>query len=324
MRRQMSEYELRPQRGAATATRPDTVAGPRDLMALQRTAGNRAVGRLVNGYAPTVQRCGPDCDKEEAAQGVPGMEAEFPAQGRAPLAVQRAANFAPGALHQVNNLADAVINGTPAGVTWPMLNGTQFWSSPVVRGALARPTVNTVAAAGGGFDASVTAVGNNTGSWDETVLAAGPWRLNTTKAAVVAAVPALAAACGAAGNTTFRASGNPSDNHMFTANRRHEDHHATDHEAAFNATIAPWDAALTAALTGRRTFHGATQAAAEAALWAAVGGTPEQVADAYFNACLAAVVAYHGTAAGGPIGAPTGHGHRDNCRNSWARYRNPS
>lgn len=317
-------------------------AGERGLIALQQAAGNRAVVQLMRaGRAPTVQRCGcngcascgPKPEDEAPGQGVEGAEEEFPSPGQGvvqrstgPVPVQRAANFAAGAVHQVNNLAAAVVNGTPAGVTWPTLNGTQFWSNAAARAALNKPTLKTTAAAGagGGFDAEVDNVPNNRGSFDETVLSAGPWRHNTTKGTIGTMLPALAAACAGATATRFRAYGKPSDAAMQAANRRHEDHHANDHKAAFNATVVPWDQKLTQAKASGTKFHGATAAAAEAALWAAMGGTPDQIADAFMAACAAAVVAYHGSAAGGPIGAPTNPGSRSACAISWAKYTNPS
>lgn len=310
------------------------------VLALQRAVGNRAVSRLMT---PTVQRCGPGgcgpggcggtSHEEEAEQGVTGQEDEFGAPGQLSTSrptVQRDASFVAGPVKAVNNLASCVINGTPVGVTWPTLNGKQFWSSAEVRGAIARPTLKVTAlpadpdAAGAkGFDAEVDTVPTNTASFDETVLAAGPWRLDTAKATIGAMLPALAS-CTGAGNTRFRAYGDPSDEAMATANRRHEDHHANDHKAAFEATVLPWDQKLAAAKAGGQKFNGATAADAEAALWAAMGGTPEQIADAFFDACAAAVVAFHGTALGGPVGAPTHPGARSHCAISWAKYHNPS
>ncbi|GLZ76277.1 hypothetical protein Afil01_10840 [Actinorhabdospora filicis] len=274
------------------------------LAALQRTAGNQAVTRFV-------QRCG-----GKPGQGVEGSEEDLP--------VQRAVTWANGAVHEVNNLAKCVITGAAVGVTWPSLNGTQFWSEAAVRGALAKPTIKTQAAGGGGFDAEVEAIGNNTGSFDETVLAKGPWRHKAGKAAVRAVVPALAKDLAGAGDTTFRALGDPTDDHMFKANRRHEDKHATDHKAAFDATIGAWDAKLVQAKAAGTKFHGATANDATAALWAAMGGTPDEIASAFLTACVNAVVAYHGTAAGGPVGAPTGPGASSGGTVSWARYKNPS
>jgi hypothetical protein len=323
-------------------------APARMVHALQRTAGNRAVTQWVRVQrAPLdAQRCGVHgCgggdrdaaeDKGAAVQGVIGQEEEFPPPGQIaaqrlpadasarPPTVQRVARFAAGPVHQVNNLATCVLTGAAVGVTWPSLNGTQFWSAAAAQGALVRPTLTVAGVAAGGFDARVDTVPTNTGSFDETVLARGPWRHQTTQAAIAAYLPGLAAACTGAGNTRFRAYGNPSDNAMYTANRRHEDHHAKDHKAAFKATIKQWDTRLARAKRRNTRFHGATAAEAEAALWTAMGGTPDQVAEAFMNRCQAAVITYHGTARGGAVGAPTSPGSRNNCDLSWASYRNPS
>lgn len=323
------------------------------LMALQQAAGNRAVAQLmrVDSAAVSVQRCGPggcaDCGTKQdknapaAAQGVEGQEEqEFPCQGAVqravadsarPPIVQRVATFSAGPVHQVNNLADVVVNGGAAGFTPPTLNGIQVLSTAQTRAALARPGLKTSAApppgfppgTPGGFDAEVDNVPTNTGSFDETVLAAGPWRVDTAQATIAAILPTLTM-CTGPGNTRFRAYGDPSDTAMFEANRRHEDHHANDHRTAFNATIAPWDAKLTAAKASGQKFHGATPADAEAALWAAMGGTPDQIADAYFNQCVALNNAFHGSPAGGPVGAPTSPGARKRCAISWAHFHNPS
>ena len=243
-------------------------------------------------------------------------------QTRTP-AIQRVATWAAGAVHETNNLANSVVNGGPVGVTWPTLNGPTFWSTAAARTALREPTLAFSSAASGGVTAQVATVPTNTGSFDMTVLAPGPWTIATPKATIGAMFPALAT-CTGAGNTTFRAIGDPSDQAMFTANRRHEDHHATDHEAAFNSSIVPWDTRLTAAQTAGTEFNGPTAAAAEAALYAAMGGTPDQVADAFMNACAAAVVAYHSTPAGGPVGAPTNPTADATCSTSSAEYTNPS
>jgi hypothetical protein len=305
------------------AAEPDQGVEGQAIEALEGGAEEGGVAASVGGPEDEM------AEREEPAKA----DAAVPAQRRlqrtmAPGArkrrVARTATWAAGPVHQVNNLADCVINGNAVGVTWPSLNGTQFWSAADAIAALHRPTLTTRAVAAGGFESEVDVVPVNTGSFDETVLARGPWRLNTTMAAVTAVVPGLPAACNAGGNTRFRAYGNPSDSAMFAANRRHEDHHARDHRAAFNASIVPWDRRLRRAKRARRRFPGATAAAAEAALWAAMGGTPDQIGTAFFDGCLAAVVAFHGTARGGPVGAPTSPGARNNCAISWAKYRNPS
>lgn len=232
--------------------------------------------------------------------------------------IQRAANWAAPAVHPTNNLANTALHGADAGVTVPTINGT------IGGGALNAPTVATTAVPAGGFDATVTAVGANVLSVDQTVLSPGPWRLVATRAEVGARFPALAATCTGAGNTNFRARGDPSDTAMHDANRRHEDHHAADGHAAFNATIAPWDAQLTAAHAAGRTFHGATAADATNALFTAMGGTTDQVRGAFIAAWNAAIPVFHATPAGGPIGPPTDPTAAPDCSWSFARFTNPS
>jgi hypothetical protein len=312
----------RGQPGVRRAVRPEDLGQAGGLIALQRAAGNRAVARLLRADVGAAQGVAGATEEEypEPGQGTVSRAVAGPA---GPRPVQRVARWRRGPVHQVNNLADSVVNGTPAGVTWPLLNGTQFWSVAEAQGAIARPTVTTTAVAAGGFEAEVDTIPTNTGSFDETVLRRGPWRLVTAKATIGAMFPTLPT-CTGAGDTRFRAYGSPSDAAMFAANRRHENHHARDHRVAFNSTVKPWDAKLTAAKRGGQTFQGATAAEAEAALWAAMGGTPDEIAEAFMNACAAAVVAYHGSPAGGPIGAPAHEGCRNNCAISWAKYTNPS
>ncbi|HYO50897.1 MAG TPA: hypothetical protein VEW94_13685 [Chloroflexia bacterium] len=312
------------QQGTATQDVPFVPAQP--SFALQGVQGQEEEmppGQGVQGQEeemPPAQTQTQTVISRKAASSAPLQSAG----SGAPVRIQRTATWAAGAVHQTNNLASAVVNGTPAGVTWPTLNGTTFWSAAAALAALVRPTLSFAAAAsGGGVNATVTTVPTNTGSFDETVLSAGPWTTTVPKARIGAMFSALAA-CTGAGNSTFRAIGDPSDAAMATANRRHEDRHATDHQAAFNSSIVPWDARLTAAQTAGTTYNGANNAAAEAALYTAMGGTPDQVTAAFFNACQAAVVAYHSSAAGGPIGAPTNPTADANCANSSAKYTNPS
>ena len=242
-------------------------------------------------------------------------------QANAPV-IQRVANFAAGAVHEVNNLATAILNGTEVGFTPPMLNGSIVLSTANTRAALTKPKCAFSSAASGGVDAEVSNVPTNTGSFDEKVLAAGPWTTTAPKAAIGARFPALTA-CTGAGNSTLQAVGKPNDAHMFAANRRHEDHHATDHKTAFNGSIVPWDTKLTAALAAGTKFNGPTEAAAEAALLAAMGGTPDQVADAYFNEAVRLNNVFHGTPAGGPVTEESPTANAD-CSTSSVKSHNPS
>jgi hypothetical protein len=236
--------------------------------------------------------------------------------------IQRTATFTAGTAREVNNLANTMINGAAVGFTPPMLNGSIVLSTAATRAAIAKPTLAFRTSAAGGVDAQVAAVPTNTGSFDESVLAAGPWTLTPTKAAVGARFSTLTQ-CAGAGNSSFRAHGRPSDAAMFAANRRHEDHHAADHLASFNATVVPWDTKLSTANSAGTQFNGATEAAAEAALFAAMGGTTNQVADAYFNACVAANDAFHATAAGGRVTVESPTANAD-CSTSSATSFNPS
>jgi len=233
-----------------------------------------------------------------------------------PPAIQRVATWAAAAVHPTNNLANTALNGVAAGVTVPMINGA-------VGGALNAPTLTVSPVVSGGFDATVTTVPANAGRVDETVLAPGPWRRVAPRATIGARFPTLTQ-CTGAGNSNFRARGNPSDTAMFDANRRHEDHHGADGLAAFNGSIVPWDTNLTAANAAGTTFHGATDAAARAALFTAMGGTPLQVNNAFIAAWNAAIPIFHGTPAGGPIGAPTDPTAAADCSWAFARFTNPS
>jgi outer membrane protein OmpA-like peptidoglycan-associated protein len=239
-----------------------------------------------------------------------------------PPATPATARWVAGPVHEVNNLAAAILDGTAVGVTWPMLNGSTFWSTAAVRGLLRSPTLVFSSSAAGGVEAAVGSVPTNTGSFDETVLASGPWRATRPKATVRARFAALAA-CTGAGNSRFHAMGQPTDAAMFAANRRHEDRHASDHRVAFNGSLVPWHRNLAAAQSAGTTFRGPTQADATTALYAAMGGTPNAIADAFFSACAAAVRVYHGTAAGGTVTSANPRANAT-CTTSSVESTNPS
>jgi hypothetical protein len=227
--------------------------------------------------------------------------------------IHRVATWAAGTVHQVRNLAAVVLGGGGAGVTLETLNGTTLNSAADARRAIVGPTLTFTPVpappAPPGRDAgappaprvraSIAAVPQNTGSFDETVLSAGPWATGSTKAAVggITGLPA----CTGAGASRFTAHGLPSDAEMAASNRRHEDHHVADHRRNFLNIIGVWDTKMTAAQAAGTTYEAGDNAAAEAALHAAMGGTPREIAANWFNADSTSGDAYHGTAAGGPI-----------------------
>jgi hypothetical protein len=316
------------------------------------------------GFAVAVQRCGaggcvgcatkqgPEAEEQPTgieepsaappAQSVPGGVEEYPPGEQttshrqtavqrtltsgvvaAAPAVQRVATFAAGVVTENRNLATAIITGIAVGYTPPLLNGAVMLSRANARAAIVAPTVATTKVAAGGFDAKVTTVPTNTGSFTESVLAAGPWHMTTPKT-TVGALHSTLTMCTGPGDTNYRAIGDPTDAAMHAANRRHEDHHATDHRAAFDSTIKPWDARLTAAQKSGTGYHGATEADAEAALYTAMGGKAEGIADAYNDACLAANNAFHGTPKGGAVEPATDPKANADCSTSSAKYHNPS
>src|SRR5262249_40896895 len=117
--------------------------------------------------------------------------------------------------------------------------------------------------------------------------------------------------------------GQRDDAAMAAGNRRHEDHHRDDDKDAFAATVGAWDDKLTKAAANHSVYTGATNADAEAALYAAMGGMPNQIADAYWNAVDKAGNDFHRTAAGGKVhfSNPTSS---DDCSTSDVDGSNPS
>jgi hypothetical protein len=214
-----------------------------------------------------------------------------------------------GKVHPDNNLADVIVNGGHPGNTLPVLNGTILDASASPRDALAKPALATSSPPRGDVSVKVASAPENTGSFDETVLAPGPWTVDVPKAAVVSALkrigfpdtdPALAA-CSSQGTTTFRAIGKPDDRTVSTKNRGHEDHHAEGYKAAFDRSIVAWDSKLTRAASSGRTFTAATEEAAIAKVYAAMGGTPDNIADAFVHMVNAFNSDFHGRPTGGEI-----------------------
>lgn len=151
-------------------------------------------------------------------------------------------------------------------------------------------------------ECEVESVPANTGSFVMFLPSAGPWSTATTQGNVRARMVALnltpPRACAGAGATTFSAHGTPSDATAQANLRKHENHHARDHERIFNAVLLPWDRALTAAHTAGRVFREPGVSGCDAALYAAAGGTPVQVARRLWAGWKGANNAFHASPAG--------------------------
>ena len=258
---------------------------------------------------PVPGTAGPQTD-EAATPAQRGLQRAMAQAARSRL-VQRVATWSASAPKETNNLAAAVMNGTAAGVTWPTLNGTIFWSNAAARGALVKPTVTT-AAAGAGFEATVADRPHQPrqlrrdGALRRTVddrRVPGPrsprdsrrWRSAPRRA-----------------TTTFRAIGDPSDAEMQAANRRHEDKHAADHKARVRCDHRAVGHQAHRGQGGRdEVRRAAPRPRPRPTCGRHMGGTPDEIADAFMAKCAAAVVAYHGSRrrrpdrrADGPDGRP--------------------
>lgn len=195
----------------------------------------------------------------------------------------------------------AIIGDAP--VTRPVLNGTKLLVPADGAGAIKVPVVTTMPLPStdpaATWMAKVDTVPAQEGGSDETVLAHGPWTNVATK--VQAGAVTGLAACSGAGNSTFTAHGNPSDDSVYKANRRHENRHVSDQKDAFDDAIGKWDKKVQDAKTAGTTFTGASAADATAALWTAMGNTPARAGSSFRTVASAKGAAFHVTADGGPM-----------------------
>lgn len=269
------------------------------ILHLQRTIGNRAVQRLLAASKPATPTLQRTATWQKATP-----------QGSINLAA---------VIMGIEKVAD---NQRAIGVTHPLLNDKPIELNTDPQAFIQPPEVISIAdLTGGGFDVHLGALPTNTGSYDEKVLASPPWEVDVPKHAVQQQFGLKA--CSGAGTTSFRASGHPNDQEMLHANRRHEDHHARDHEDAFNETIVPWDAKVTAVQQAGTAFHGHDLHEAFTNLYSQAGGNPKQVARDYKQRAYAKSDVFHHTPQGGDLGEPTNKDANDDCSRSSATYPNP-
>ncbi len=238
--------------------------------------------------------------------------------------VRRSTTWTGATVHETVNPANTPFGGDNP-ITWHFLNGTKLDTEAAADRAISVPTIATTPRPSTDLAATwmakVDTVPAQEGSADETVLGPGPWTRVVTKAQA-GAVTGLAA-CTGAGNSTFTRTGKPSDDAVYKANRRHEDHHVADHKASFEDKIGTWDQKLQDAKTADTAFTGASAAAATAALWTAMGNTPQNAARAYRSLAFAKGAAFHLTPAGGPMARSNPVSNAD-CSTSGMDVTNPS
>ena len=277
---------------------------------------------IQQGYSQAVRRhIGPSRQTEEGLGLIADedrRQAER-AEGAIQPMIQRSTSWAGAVVHETRNKAeDSLRGGAP--ITWQMLNGTMLKTEADADSSIKLPTITT-SGAGTDFKATVASVPAQVGSDDETVLGTGPWSVVGTKVEVGNRFGL--AACTGVGNSTFSAKGKPSDDAVYKANRRHEDHHVADDKAAFESTVGKWDKKVEEAKSKGTEFKGATAAAATAALWTSMGGTPQQVARDYRSLSFTMGGQYHATAAGGAMSVSNAKANAD-CSISSIDVRNPS
>jgi hypothetical protein len=201
-----------------------------------------------------------------------------------------------------------------------MLNGTMLQTEADADSSVNLPTIST-SGSGKKWTAQVDTVPAQEGGDDETVLSPGPWSIVAPKDEI--GTKFGLAACTGADDSTFSALGKPSDDAVYKANRRHEDHHVADDKFAFEQTMVKWDEKVVKAKSKGTKFNGEDAAKAEAALWAAMGGEPKQVARKYRTLSFTKGGQFHATALGGAMSISNAKSNAD-CSTSSVEARNPS
>ena len=243
---------------------------------------------------------------------------------RLPL-LQRKAEFVPGPVKPFFNPAK-VIHDQPVqaefGRTQPVLNGRTLYSDDAAVDVIDKPYIAGKTSATGEAECWVSSVPTNKGSFEELVMKDPPWSYQTNKMMLAMRFRLIPCIKAESGGAAFIVKGDPTDEEVAAGNLVHEDHHARDNERMFAATILKWDVELTKAYNSKQIFRGADITACEAALFKAMGGTPDQIAKNFFNACLDARDAFHASPAGktGPWIEPPACDA--NCNTVWTTLSN--
>jgi len=297
-------------RSNAALSGPNHHANP--LLHLQRTLGNHAVLGLLQTHI----------EQSEIGSITTAATRFAPDFRRTPesraMQIQRATKWVGATVHEDLNLAEVMLKGG-APITRETLNGTIIETIADAEGAINAPTISTKGS-GSDWKATVVTVPKQEGGDDETVLAPGPWETTVPKEDVRAKYGL--AACDDAGDSTFSALGKPDDGAIYKANRRHEDRHVADDKVVFSQTVVKWDEKLEKAKKKGTTFKGTDAPKAEASLWAAMGGTPKDIARRYRSLSGDKGDDFHRTPKGGKL-KPSSFKANPDCSASSAEVRSP-
>jgi hypothetical protein len=246
-----------------------------------------------------------------AVQSIPSQLVKPMIRTRNVSVIQKVANFVDGSEYATKNLAEDFLNeNMRGGQTELTLNGMIIMSAEETRAALKVPELGWNTKADGTVDAWVERVPTNVFSFKMHLPSIAPWIKVTTKARVSELMTKhqyqAPAGCNIPGNSTFRLNGKPSDANLATNIRTHEYLHVSDFKQGFNSFIIPWDTKLEQAKAASTKFNGATIVAAKAALFASMGGTPEQIATAFDNEMERRLRVTHANRTTATGGGPTG------------------
>jgi hypothetical protein len=217
--------------------------------------------------------------------------------------IQREAHFVDGPVNLAFG-ADIMLGLSTAGVTDPILNGTPLIGGRQKAQALAVSSMNgpeiDSSATGTGTQCWIKSVPFNEGSFQEFVPSNGPWRMVTKPGPLADAFDdfPLPNCRVKSQDATVNVHGLPSDADFQEHITEHEDHHANDIKSMFRLHVMPWDFAMRQAAASKQMFQGADLPACQASLFAAMGGSPGDIATTFFTSVLAAGAAFHRTAAG--------------------------
>ncbi len=286
---------------------PGTSAG-QELIAHELTHVVQQNGDVGSKHKQAMQMRGEKLqrqpEEEEEEKLMKKQEVETNASGRALLGVQgqtmliqRVATWINGPRIRNKDLAVNTINlDFSLGYTPPVLNGTEITTATGAKQAIARPSISGRQLPGNKVEVWFSQTPTNTASFNMYLPTAGPWSTLANRDIVAALIGHDGPQCqNNPGQTTFSVTGNPDHNALAQQVETHETHHAADHFAKVKSILFPWDAKITKMNNKGTKFKRADPEAAESALYAAAGGTPNEIAARLQKAWDDASDAFHKT-----------------------------
>ena len=268
-----------------------------------RLPATHSVRRAEEDDSPSVQLFRP----EATARRHPSISAVS-----APL-VQRVATFNTGPVYTWNLASQAAAGGS-YGQTLYELNGSIVYCSADLKAAIKGPAIGRRTTKAG-EECWISSAPTNVATFTMYVPNNGPWK-DSPQAKEAGRVLKLPV-CMRPGQTRFTVYGVPSDTEAATKVEKHEEVHANIYEGAFDTQLGSWDAQITKNIG--RVFTGRDTAECEAKLFAAVGGTPDEIAtnmNTYFSA---GNKAFHKSHAGRVVRITNGRCN-DTCAVSWGYF----